>query len=150
MRNWLIEKLGGYTSAEQAIRSAGGYLTIQEAINAIEKKDSVERNRILTLAVKKLFNTIGADDILHQRADGEWVSSGKVLTKAQKELLKAEAAQLLSMSIWKILETDILYQVNKKMYLLSENDLHVVTAKFWLYTFDAMRTKLKQIQERVR
>lgn len=150
MRNWLIEKLGGYTSAEQAIRSAGGYLTIQEAINAIEKKDAVERNKILTLAVKKLFNTIGADDILHQRADGEWVSSGKVLTQAQKELLKAEAAQLLSMSLWKILETDILYQVNKKMYLLSENDLHVVTAKFWLYTFDAMRTKLKQIQERVR
>lgn len=131
-RKLLIEKLGGYA-------------TIGDAIECIRKKELKERNIILTFAVKKLFNTIGAEDILKPAGGGQWMCEGKILSKSQVQTLMAEAVQLDKMLLWKILKKDILYQANKKMYLLAENDLHVVTAKFWLYTFDVMKTRLNSI-----
>ena len=126
------------------IEKLGGYATIEDAIEAIRNKELKERRVILTLAVKKLFNTIGADDILKPVGD-QWMLEGKPLSKGQIELLMTEAAQLEQMMLWKVLRKDILYQANKKMYLQSENDLHVITAKFWLYTFDVMTTRLRSI-----
>lgn len=145
MRRWFIEKLGGYASAEEAIAAKGGYLTIDEAIDAIRDLDLKERRVILTLAVKNLFNTIGPDDILKPAASGQWMFKNRLLTKGQVELLMLEAAQLDKMLLWEVLRADVLYQANRKMYLHAENELHVITAKFWLYTFDTMKTRLKQI-----
>lgn len=144
-RKWFIEKLGGYATAQDAIKASGGFLTIEDAIEAIRQKHFKERAVILTLAVKKLYNTIGADDILKPMDGGEWMFQGRTLSKGQVVMLQAEAAQVEQMLLWKILQKDILYQANKKMYLLAENDLQVVTAKFWLYTFDTFKTRLKSI-----
>lgn len=156
-RTWLIEKLGGYPTKESVfdtlegeaaaylIQELGGFATIEDAIEAIREKDSKERNAILTMAVKKLFNTIGPDDILQPVSGGQWLLEGKPLNKNQVELLMTEAAQLENTLLWKVLRKDVLYQANKKMYLLAENDMQVVTAKFWLYTFDVMRTRMKSI-----
>lgn len=123
----------------------GGYATIEDAIEAIRKKELKERRDILTMAVKKIFNTIGPDDILKPMPGGQWMFEGRPLTKAQVDLIMLEATQLDTMLLWKILKKDILYNANKKMYLLAENDMQVVTAKFWLYTFDVMNTRLKSI-----
>lgn len=131
-RKLLIEKLGGYA-------------TIDDAIEQIRKMELKERNVILTLAVKKLFNTIDADDILKPATAGQWMFEGQILSKGQVELLMAEADQFDKMLLWKVLRKDILYQANRKMYLLSENDMQVVTAKFWLYTFDVFKTRMKSI-----
>lgn len=123
----------------------GGYATIDDTIDAIRNKDLKERRVILTLAVKKLFNTIGPDDILKPSSPDQWMLEGKLLSKGQIQLLTNEAVQLEGMLLWKVLKKDILYQANKKMYMLAENDLQVVTAKFWLYTFDVMTTRIKSI-----
>lgn len=131
-RKLLIEKLGGFA-------------TVDDSIEHIRKMQLKERQVLLTLAVKKLFNTVGPDDILKVADGGEWMFEGKTLSKAQVELLMLEASQLDQMLLWKVLKKDVLYQVNKKMYLLAENDLQVVTAKFWLYSFDTMKTRLKSI-----
>jgi hypothetical protein len=131
-RKLLIEKLGGFA-------------TVEDAIEEIRKKQLKERQVILTLAVKRLFNTIDADDILKPHNGAEWRFEGKMLNKGQIELLMLEAAQLDQMLLWKVLKKDILYQANRKMYLLAENDLQVITAKFWLYTFDVMKTRLASI-----
>lgn len=131
-RTWFIEKLGGFAS-------------IEDAIEAIRRKQLKERYVILTLAVKKLFNTIDADDILKPLDGGEWSFEGKTLSRAQIDILMAEAAQFEKTMLWKVLRKDILYQANRKMYLQAENNEHVITAKFWLYTFDTMRTRLKSL-----
>lgn len=144
-RKWLIEKLGGYATTSDAIKAAGAYATIEDAIEAIRKTNLKERQVILTMAVKKLFNTIGPDDILKPVEGGEWLFAGRTLSKGQVELLMHEAAQLEQMLLWKVIQQDIKYQVNKKLYTLSENVEHVVTAKFWAYTFDTIQTRLKSI-----
>lgn len=127
------------------IEILGGYATIEDAIDAIREKDLKERSVILTLAVKKLFNTIDSSDILRSDDNGQWIFQGKHLSKGQRDMLIAEAEQLDKMMLWDVLKKDILYQANRKMYLLAENDIQIVTAKFWLYTFDVMKTRIKQM-----
>jgi len=129
MRKWLIRKLGGYTSFLEAIDNVN---------------DPKERNKILTLALKKTFNTISDDDILREN-DGKWFFKGKALSDAQRKLLSVEAQQFIDTKLWQIVKEDTVYQVYKKMYLLAENEMHVVTAKFWKYTFDTIETRLKSI-----
>lgn len=133
-RKWLIEKLGGYPD-------------IASAIEAIKEKDYKERYKILTLAVQKLFNTIGADDILQvQEGTGQWIFKGKALTDGEKSLLIAEANQFLGSKLWNILKADIEYQANKKMFRESESTEHLTAGKFWLFTLDAFKTRLKSMQ----
>lgn len=144
-RRWFIEKLGGYATAKDAIAAEGGYLTIDDAIEAIRAKGLKERYVILTMAVKRLFNTIDADDILKPAGANQWRFEGKTLREDQVHLIVTEAAQIEGMLLWKVLKKDILYQANKKMFQLAENTEHVVTAKFWLYTFDVMKTRLASI-----
>lgn len=129
MRKWLIRLLGGHTSFLEAIDNV---------------KDPKERNKILTLALKKTFNTISADDILREN-DGKWFFKGKALSDAQRKLLSVEAQQFIDTKLWQIVKEDTVYQVYKKMYLLAENEMHVVTAKFWKYAFDTIETRLKSI-----
>lgn len=129
MKNWIIKLLGGYTN-------------FLEAIDDIE--DRQEKHKILTMALKKTFNTISADDILREK-NGKWYFQGKALSDAQRKLLVLEAQQFINTKLWQIIKEDTVYQVYKKMYLLSENDLHVITAKFWKYTFDTIETRLKSI-----
>jgi len=129
MKKWLIRKLGGYTSFLEAIDNVN---------------DPKERNKILTLALKKTFNTISDDDILREN-DGKWFFKGKALSDAQRKLLSVEAQQFIDTKLWQIVKEDTVYQVYKKMYLLAENEMHVVTAKFWKYTFDTIETRLKSI-----
>jgi hypothetical protein len=133
-RQWLIEKLGGYA-------------TIDDAIDALRHTPVKDRHPILTLAVKKLFNTIGADDILQSAPGKQWLFEGRTLASGQIDQIMAEAQMLSKSLLWRVLEKDILYQVNKKMFLQADNEMHVITAKFWLYTFDTFRTRLKSLAE---
>lgn len=166
IKTWLIEKLGGFPNSSSAIdalclvggseeeselartnliRRLGGFATIDDAIEEIRTKGLKERHEILTLAVKKLFNTIGSEDILRPADGNQWMLEGKPLSKGQVDLLIAEAAQFEKSYLFKVLKKDILYQANKKMYLLAENVEHIVTAKFWLYTFDVFQTRIKSM-----
>lgn len=129
MKKWLIKLLGGYTS-------------FTEAIDDIEDRN--ERHKVLTMALKKTFNTISSGDILRER-DGKWYFQGKALSDAQRKLLVVEAQQFINTKLWQVVKEDTVYQVYKKMYLLAENDLHVITAKFWKYAFDTIETRLKSI-----
>jgi len=132
MKAWLIQRLGGYPD-------------IDSAVEAIRDRDLLEKYKILTLAVKKLFNTIGAEDILHENEFGQWLASGKPISEGEKKLLQAEAVQLLGMKLWKVLQDDVKYQANKKMFILAENEMQVATGKFWLYTLDTMKTRLESL-----
>jgi hypothetical protein len=124
-----IKKLQGYTSIED-------YLDSHPAISLVEK------NKILTLAVRKHFNTIGVDDILKENKLGQWLYKGKLISDGEKKLLISEATQLVSMHTWKILQDDIRYQATKKMFLLGQSEIYIITGKIWLYTLDAIKTRL--------
>ena len=129
--NWLIRLLGGYP-------------TISDAIEAI--KEDKDKRRILSLAVKDLYNTIGADDILKE-VGGKWIVGGRELTDGEKNQLIAEAKQFYDTHLWKILRNDIQYLANRKMFILSQTQDDLVAGKMFLYTFDAIETRLKRMKE---
>ena len=116
---------------------------VRKLIRFVSKED---RDEILTVLVKRLFNTIEADDILREK-NGQWICEGKVISENEKKLLIVEAKQLLNMKLWNVLQNDIKYQANRKMYLHAEDVMQLTAGKLWLYNLDAIKTRLKSISE---
>lgn len=133
-KKWLIEKLGGFSD-------------IQTAIDAISEKNPNERRKILTLAVKKLFNTISHEDILRaQEGTGLWLWKGNLLSREDAEHLQVEATKLIDSKLWNILQTDIKYQINKRLYIEGKTEMDMIVNKLWYYLFDAFNTRLKSLK----
>lgn len=124
----------------------GGFPDIDSALEAIKAKDSKEKYTILTLAVKRLFNTIGTDDILRIK-EGQWLYRGRILPQEQVKLLKAEATALLSTKLWEILKNELWYQANRKLFLESKSEIDMAAGKLWTYSIDTILTKLNRIVE---
>lgn len=130
---------------KKLIELLGGFPTIDDAITAIQDRELEDRKTLLTLAVRRLFNTIGSDDILKENENGDWVSEGKVLSRGTVDLIRAEARALEGSTIWKILQRDVQWQTNRKMFILGKSEMDIVVGKIWLYSFDAIRTRLNSI-----
>lgn len=133
MRQWLIKKLRGFPDLDSAIQ-------------AIKDTDDLTRKHvILTEAVKKLFNTIGPEDILKLEQD-VWTFEGKPLTRMEMTNLRQEAEFLRRSKLWRVLKLDIRYQLNKKMYEEGRTELDVVWGKLALYLDDIARARLKSLE----
>lgn len=116
MKRWLIEILGGYYS----------------------------KSETLTAVVADLFNTVGPEDILREE-NGKLLFEGRVLTDGEANLLKAEAAALMKSRLWKVLEREMQYQANKRMYVDSKSELDLIAGKLMVYHLDIMRTRMKKL-----
>lgn len=105
-----------------------------------------QKNEILTLRVKELFNTISSDDVLRQ--DGQdWLFGDKVLNKGEIKLLIGEANILLGMKLWKVLKYDIKYHANFRMYMKSESEIDWLAGKLCLYLLDIIKTRLNSLSK---
>jgi hypothetical protein len=128
---------------QQIIVKLGGYVDVDSALESVNVKD---KYHILTLATKRLFNTIGPDDILKVSDAGQWMLEGRPLSEGDKNLLIAEAHYLLDTKLWKVLQLDIKYQSNRKMYLLAQSEIDIIAGKMWQYTLDAIKTRLHSMK----
>lgn len=126
------------------IRFLGGYSDFSDFLSRLEEE---KKHECLTLAVKKLYNTINEDDILQLDEKGNWIFQGKILDKGSQQLLSAEAAQFLDSKLWKILKADIQYLSNKKMFLQSTSEMDLIAGKLWQYTLDTFKTRLKSMKK---
>lgn len=133
MRKWIIKKLNGFSDIDEAI----------DYIKKIDDKDA--KHKILTEAVKKLYNTISADDILQQNIDGTWTFQGRPLTGVEITNLKEEASAIKGMKLWYVIKQDIRYQLGKKCF----EEANVIDDLVWgkLITFldDIIRNRIKKM-----
>lgn len=163
-RVFIIEKLGGYSSVTQAINSLspadddinvlevitrlGGFPTIEDAIEAIKaEKNTTHQNTILTLAVKRLFNTITKDDILKVAGNNIWRFENKILAPERVKFIVAEAKEFMSSMLWDILKRDIQYHANRQMFLKSSTEAELTAGKLWLFTVDAIDSRLLNLSQ---
>ena len=65
----------------------------------------------------------------------------------KKSLVIAEAKQLETMMVWKVLQNDIKYQANHKMFISSKNDMDIVMGKSWTYVLDIIKTRLSSLRK---
>lgn len=133
MVRWLIEKLGGFA-------------TLDDAIAHIKTtNDETRKHEILTLAVSRLFNTIGADDILRMNEAGQWMFKNRPLTADEVQAFKEEAVFFKQSRLWRVLSLDVKYQLNKKMYEEANLTVDVMWGKLLLYYHDIIRTRLDRM-----
>lgn len=130
LKNFLIKKLGGFIDLDDALDSV----------------TSAQRRYILTLTTKRLFNTIGADDILKMNEVGNWMVEGKEISEVEKNHLISEATILLNSRLWKVLNLDIKYQANRKMFILGGDDLQISAGKLWLLSLDVLKQRLENMR----
>lgn len=104
-----------------------------------------EAHKQLTKSVARLFNTVGAEDIVSQGADGTWFVQGKAITDGEKKMLIAEAQHFLNTRLWKVLKADVQYQANRKMFILSKDVDDLIAGKLCLYLLDVLQTRLSSM-----
>lgn len=116
------------------------------ALGRIKRSDDEARKRaLLQAAVAHLFNTITADDILRQRADGQWMLRGRPLTLEEMNQLRMEAVDLQKMKIWQVLRLDAKYQIGKRVFEEAKVPLDVVWGQLLTFYDDILVTRLKRI-----
>lgn len=117
------------------------------AIGRIKKKnDEARKHAILSLAVQKLFNMVGPEDILHINERGQWIYRGRPLTDGEITALREEAAVFTKSKLWQVLRLDVKYQLNKKMFEEARVPLDLVWAQLTLFYDDIIRTRLKSLK----
>lgn len=127
------------------IKFLGGYPDIDSAIQAIKDTNDIDKKAgILTLAVKKLYNAISADDILRQEGN-DWVFMGKPLMGTEISNLKQEAAHLRSMKLWLVIKKDIRYQLSKKMFEEATVKEDLVWGKLLTFLDDIIRARIDRM-----
>lgn len=132
MKSWIIRKLGGFANLDDAISFIKN------------EQDESKKNEILTEAVKKLFNTIDADDILRFK-NGDHYFKGVPMNKAQYQALLEEVEAFKTFKFWEIIKTDVKYQLNKKMFEDANVELDLVWGKLITWLFDCVKTRIEKM-----
>lgn len=110
-----------------------------------ELDDADLKRKILTEAVKHLYNAIGPDDILQQNSNGNWMFRGKPMTNTEADQLKEEAAFLRSMKLWTIIKYDIRYQLGKKMWEEAKVKDDLVWGQLTTFLWDIINTRINKM-----
>jgi hypothetical protein len=104
-----------------------------------------DRFLVLTRAVEKLFNTVSRDEIL-QRTDAGYMFDRKPLQQGHVILLKEEAQSFRKSLLYRVLDTDIKYQGNKKMDE-AQTLFQMESAKLLKYIWDVMKSRITAIEQ---
>ena len=102
---------------------------------------------ILTELVRDLFNSIDENNILREEIDGTWYVGDKELQDAEKKLVISEAQIFLKGKVWNVLQRDVKYLANKRMYINSRTEMDLVAGKLLLYLLDIMKTRLQSLDK---
>ena len=141
MRKYLVKLLGGQMECELYHT-----FTDDDAIERIKNiEDTQKKYEILTLAVKKLFNTVNSDDILRQTSTGEWFCEGKSLTQLEVNSLKREAVSILNTRFFTVLDKEVKYHTNRRMREAT-TILELEGAKCLEFVWDILKTRLKAMK----
>lgn len=133
MKKYLIELLGGFPDLDSAIQF------IKKTNNETAK------NAILTEVVKNLFNTISSEDILRYE-DGEYIFQGRPLLPDELQQLKAEAEFFRKSKLWKVIDKDVKFQLNRKLYNEANITTDILWGKLILYYHDIINTRLSKFK----
>ena len=115
---------------------------ITQLLKGMEMK---EKHAILTMAVRRLFHAVTADDILREE-NGQWFFQSKAIPDAEMAQLKESASYFLDSKLWKILKADSDYQANKRMFNDSKDVYDMIAGKFILWTADVWKTRLNNMK----
>lgn len=104
------------------------------------------KRKLLNLSLKRLYNTVEADDILKLKK-GQFFLKGKLLPEQDVKNLIEEAKMLEEMFLWKILTDFIKGTANEAMYNKSACDDDIVFPKALLKAVEIQKDLVKTIKK---
>ncbi len=110
-------------------------------------KDESAKNAVLTEAVKHLFCTISADDILKENSDGTLKFEDKLLDFSYRKDLREQAKLLPNLLLWRVIQKDIQYQLRKKMFEEATITGDMVWGKLLIWLNDVIKTRIERLQK---
>jgi len=115
----------------------------------IIKHCSNEETRIMVLneAVKHLFYTVSLDDILKVNPDGTIQFEGKTMDSSYRKELREQANLLENLLLWKVINKDITYQLQKKMFNEAVINNDVVWGKLLTFLWDIIKQRISQLKK---
>lgn len=102
-------------------------------------------HEILTKAVSHLFNTVGKEDILKVQ-DKKMYFQGRELDENGVHQLVEEAKFFKTSKLYKVLQAELRYQANKRMFLDSSTIEDLIAGKILLLYIDIIETRLKELK----
>lgn len=100
----------------------------------------------INLITKDLFNTKSEKDIISLKGR-DIIYRGKVLTDGEKKSIIGQAEVIKKLEIWNILQDELKYLANKKMYYDSKNEEDILFAKAILWTVDILGKKIDNLSK---
>ena len=96
--------------------------------------------------VKDVFHTFQKEDILIIRKDGVWEWKGRELGPEMVELLKTEAQAFRQSTLWKVLKSELLWQLIKTLMERGRTETDIRVAQIGGYLTQVIDEKLKSIE----
>lgn len=126
IKQWLIHKLGGYATIEEALQAAP-----QQTLNK---------------AVSDLFCFVSKDDLLKEQG-GLLYHKGRQLSEAETKSVCSEAEFLQKTMVWKVLLSETKYHATKRLYFDSQSEHDITWAKLLLYLTDIWKSKVDSLSK---
>ena len=103
------------------------------------------RKRIVRYLVKHLFNTIDENDVLQIKGKNHWYIRGIRLEMDKMERLRTQAQYFKGSTLWKIMNDELKFQSNLRMFERSKSSDDMVFGKATLYLLEVFNKIIDNI-----
>jgi len=110
------------------------------------KEDS--QKRFISYLVKDLFNTIDENDILQEKPGGKVLFRGNPLSQEAVNLLRDNAETFASSTLWQILNNEVKYKANLRMFEKAKNEQDLIAGKMALWILEVINKKLIELSKK--
>ncbi len=128
MREYIIKKLGGFAS-------------VNDAIDSIKDKETDEQRRILTLAVSDLYNVVSADDLLRKTNEGMKFGDREI-TPEEYRAISQTAQGFMKSTLFKVVDKDIRHLSNQSLHA-SKTVLQIAGSEMMQFVWEQLVKRLK-------
>ena len=103
------------------------------------------KTALINFIAKHLFKLVTESDFLRIDNNAQVSFRGKLLNSIEREAIVVEAKNLHANEMWKLLQNEMVYVANKKMFYDSSTTDDILAGKMVLWTLDVMQKKIDKL-----
>jgi len=104
------------------------------------------RKKAVNFIVRNLFKGLTEEDILQTTKTNGIIYKGSVLDRESKELIASQAKIIDDMFLWQILNDEMTFRAQEKMFSESESFEGMLFGKVMLYIIETQRNRIKHLK----
>ena len=101
------------------------------------------KRKAINFIARELLKGVTAEDILQITKTNGIIYKGQQLDKESRDLIKVQAAEIDELFLWKILNEEMQYLAQERMFSKSESFEAMLFGKVMLYLIEEQRKRIK-------